>query len=600
MSGPYNMPPPSRVERTGTIVTAELAARAGRSPDYAAENEALHSLAQALAASDSAMLQKLVDTALALCGAGSAGISLRESGSGNPCYRWVAVAGRCAHLVGHVIPIANSPAGVAIGLNSPQLFSLPEQHFDCMADVAPHVTEELVVPVPGNPEPMGALWVMSHDDHRFDSEHRRILTSLATFTSAALTIAEAKSAAEARANEAEKARNELSEAENAKDNFIATLGHELRGPLSPIESALGAAQKLATGSPAVLSALALANRQVQQLKRIVGDLLDAAKGRHGKLSVHPTHCLLGDIVKDAIGAASEEAERRHHQLHVNLPAYPLPVFADAARLTQVISNVLGNAVKYTPPGGEITLQVDAPDPNTIPEHDSTPREVVVTVRDNGMGISRDLLPRVFDLFSQSRCARTAAEGGLGLGLSVVKYLVQAHQGDVSISSEGEGKGTEVAVRLPIVRRSAVEYTGPTSHGITPARILLVDDNADALEALAMLLAFDGHEVKRAYSGEAALSLVESFVPDVALIDIHMPGMDGNELARLLRQRSRLTTTRLVALTGYIDHGGHDSAAVFDCYLVKPPSLEDLADVLKAKTKLPPLGSADGEFQLNRL
>ncbi|KXV09496.1 hybrid sensor histidine kinase/response regulator [Caballeronia megalochromosomata] len=580
MSGSSKRPPATAAERFGTVVTAELYARAGRLPDYAAENEALHALARAFSASDSAMLQQLVDTALALCGAGSAGISLREAEAGEPCYRWVAVAGRCAHLVTHIIPIDDSPAGVAIASNAPQLFSFPTQRFRCLADVAQQVTEELVVPIPGNPEALGALWVMSHDDHRFDSEHRRILTSLATFTSAALTIAGAKSDAEARAKEAEKARNALSEAEEAKDNFIATLGHELRGPLGAIDSALEAAQKLATGSPAVLSALALANRQVRQMKRIVGDLLDAAKGRHGKLSVHPTHCLLGDIVKDAVGATSEEAERRHHQLHVNLPAYPLTVFADAARLTQVISNVLGNAVKYTPPGGEITLEVDAPDPNTIPEHDSTPREVIITVRDNGMGISHDLLPRVFDLFSQSKCARMVAEGGLGLGLSVVKYLVQAHQGEVSISSEGQGRGTEVVLRLPIIRRGDVEHTGPTTHGIPPARILLVDDSADAMEALSMLLALDGHEVRRACDGRAALSLVESFVPDVALIDIHMPGMDGYELARQLRQRSQCSSTRLVALTGYIANDAQNSEKVFDCYLVKPPSLEDLADELK--------------------
>jgi signal transduction histidine kinase len=577
------VPAATRVQQAGALITAELDVRSRRLPDYAAENSALHALAQALTASDEAMLQKLVDTALALCGAGSAGISLRERVDGqSPAFRWVAVAGRCADLAGHLLPVDDSPGGVAIALGSPQLFAFPKLHFDCLKQVVADVTEELVVPVTGTPEPWGALWVMSHDGHhQFDDEHRRILTSLANFTCAALTIAEAKVDAEARAMEAESARNALSEAERAKDNFIATLGHELRGPLAPIDSALGVAQKLAVDNPAVLSALAVANRQVQQLKRIVSDLLDAARGRHGKLSVRRTQALLGDIVKDAIGAVSEEAKRRQHQLHATQPAYPVTVFADSARLTQVISNLLMNAVKYTPRGGEITLEVDAPDSRAIPEHDSTPRDVVITISDNGMGIPRDLLPRVFDLFSQSRSARAGTEGGLGLGLSVVKYLVQAHQGEVSVFSEGDGKGTAVTLRLPIVHRSTTGHSAQTSHGIAPARILLVDDNADSTEALAMLLTLDGHEVQRAQTGVEALSIVESFIPDIALIDINMPGMGGHELARLLRERAQCSSTRLVALTGYTGTSSDPAAeeSGFDCVLIKPPSLEDLAYVL---------------------
>jgi signal transduction histidine kinase len=189
---------------------------------------------------------------------------------------------------------------------------------------------------------------MSHDgNHYFDSEDRRILTSLANFTCAALTITKAKADGEARAEEAEAAKNALAAAEANKDNFIAMLGHELRGPLAPVDSAPAAAQKMAAGNPSVLSALAVANRQVRQLKRLVSDLLDASRIRHGKLSVRPAYGLLGDIVKDAMAAVTEEAERRQHQLHVTLPPYPVTVFADAARLTQVVSNLLGNAVKYT-------------------------------------------------------------------------------------------------------------------------------------------------------------------------------------------------------------------------------------------------------------
>ncbi|EEF24464.1 two-component sensor histidine kinase bacteria, putative, partial [Ricinus communis] len=319
---------------------------------------------------------------------------------------------------------------------------------------------------------------------------------------------------------------------------------------------------------------------VQQLKRIVSDLLDASRIRTGKLGVHRAYGLFGDIIKDAMGTVREDAEKRQHRLRAEQPPYPLTVFADAGRLTQVFSNLLGNAVKYTPPGGEIVLHVQACDPSTIPEHDSTPREVVVTVRDNGMGIAPDLLPHVFDLFTQAAGVRMRAEGGLGVGLSVVRYLVNAHGGEITISSDGEGKGTEVIVRLPIVCRSQVAHAAPTTHGIPPARILLVDDMPDATEALSILLTLDGHEVKRAQSGPEALSLVESFTPNVALIDINMPGMDGHELARLLRQRPQCASTRLVALTGYTARTAESVADEFDCYLAKPPSLEDLAEVLQ--------------------
>ncbi|WP_371880892.1 ATP-binding protein [Caballeronia sp. S22] len=565
------------------LVTAGLDDRSHRSPDYAAENEALHVLAKAFTASETVMLQTLVDTALALCDAGSAGISLRERDALRPsAFRWAALSGCCSDMVGHVIPTDNnSPAGVALELDAPQLFAYPKRRFACLADVTPEITEQLVVPVPGLTEPWGALWVMSHDERRhFDSEHRRLLTSLASFTCAALSTAQAKAEALARAEEAETARNALAAAEAEKDRFIAVLGHELRNPLGPIDTGLEAAQKLAANSPAVLSALALVNRQVAHLRRLVNDLLDASRIRHEKLSIVPAYCLLGDIVKDSVAAVSEEAEQRQQQLHTTMPPYPVSVIADAGRLTQVIANLLRNSVKYTPARGEISLRVDAPDPATLAEHDSAPREAVITVRDNGVGIEPGLLPGVFEMFAQSPSVLMRSEGGLGLGLSVVRYLVQAHQGQVSISSEGEGQGTEVTLRLPIVCRSRVKHTSATTHGIAHQRILLVDDSADATEALAMLLTLDGHEVKRAQSAAEALAIVESFTPDVALIDVNMPEIDGRELAGMLRQRVQCSETRLVALSGVAFPEPAGAENKFDCYLLKPPSLEELADVLR--------------------
>ncbi|SAL86850.1 PAS/PAC sensor hybrid histidine kinase [Caballeronia arvi] len=592
MQGPSEFSMVERIQRAGSIITSQLDARCRRSSDYAAESAALHALAKAFTTSHGAMLQTLADTALALCCAGSAGISLRESRPGQPdILRWIAVSGRCAHLVGHVIPTDESPAGIALRLGAPQLIAFPKRQFPCLSVIEPDITEELVVAVPGTPGPRGALWVISHDAAvQFDSEHRRILTSLADFAFAALNVADAKADAEARAAEAEAARQSLVQVEENKDNFIATLAHELRCPLAPIDTALEAAKKLAAENPAVLSALALAHRQVQQIKRLVADLLDASRVRHGKLCVNLEYCLIGDIIKDAMAAVGEDARRRRHHLRATLPPYPVAVYADSVRLTQIICNVLSNAVKYTPPGGEITLLLEAPDLGAMAGDEHSRSDAVISVTDTGIGISPDLLPRVFELYSQSPYLGTHADGGLGLGLSVVKYLVQAHHGTVTVMSDGEGKGTCVTMRLPIVCKNGIGHAALTTHGIPPARILLVDDSCDATEALSMLLALDGHEVRRAQSGPEALTIVDTFTPDVALLDVHMPCMDGPTLAGLLRQHPKCSKIRLVALTGDAAPTERETGA-FDCYLTKPPALEDLKYVLNAER--PERGLADG-------
>lgn len=566
------------------LVTPTLDTRPHRQPDYAAESSAMHRLAQALTSSDGVMLQTLSDMALSLCEAGSAGIGLLETDAdGAPVFRWVAVSGACVPAVGSTTPIADCPSGVTLELGAGQLFSFPQRHFSSLKDVSPEIIEKLVVPIPGEPEPWGTVWVMSHDGaHLFDTEDRRILTSLANFTCAALTMTRAKADAEARAAEAEAARNALALAEARKDDFIATLSHELRNPLAPIDSALATARKLATDNPAVLSALGIADRQMRILKRLVSDLLDASRIRHGKLSVRLSYGLLQDIVADAVTAMKAHANNGEHRLHLSVPSYPVTVHADPARLTQVISNLLANALKYTPPGGDVTLLVAAPDLSTEPVEDSLPCNAVIKVRDNGAGISPSLLPHVFDMFAQSASASRRAEGGLGIGLAVVKHLVAAHNGTVTIASAGEGQGTEVTLQLPIVCERMGEPVVTATHTMAPIRILLVDDNVDTTEALGMLLELEGHEVKTAQSGPDALSIVESFTPDVALIDITMPGMDGLELAQLLRLRAQCALTKLVALTGYTDATSQLQCdeRLFDCHLTKPLSLDDLANVLR--------------------
>ncbi|SEI28597.1 hybrid sensor histidine kinase/response regulator [Paraburkholderia hospita] len=424
---------------------------------------------------------------------------------------------------------------------------------------------------------------MSHDrEHLFDGEDRRILTRLANFTCAALTMARAKADAETRAAEAEAARNAVALAEARKDDVIATLSHELRNPIATVDSALAAARKLAAAYPDVSSALGVADRQMQLLKRLVGDLLDAPRIKHGKLSVQPSYGLLQDIVADAVTAMRSDVNGGQHRLHVAVPPYPVTVHADLVRLTQVVSNVLSNAVKYTPPGGDITLSVEAPDLDIAHTEGPSPCDAVITVKDNGAGISASALPHVFDMFAQSASARKHAAGGLGIGPAVVRHLVTAHNGTVNIASTGEGQGTEVTIRLPIVCKSTGEPTTTTARPIAPKRILLVDDCADATEALGTLLELQGYEVKRATSGTDALSIVESFAPDVALIDISMPDIDGPELAQLLRLRAECSLTRLVALTGSSDVTSRPETdeRIFDAHLIKPLSLDDLENVLR--------------------
>ncbi|SAK90624.1 PAS/PAC sensor hybrid histidine kinase [Caballeronia glebae] len=572
-----------RALRAGTLVTPALSVRPYRPPNFAAESEAMHRLAQALTSSNGAMLQTLSDMAVQLCKAGSAGIGLRENdAAGVPVLRWVAVSGECAAAIGTTTPIADSPSGIALELAAGQVFSYPQRHFACLERVTPEVVEELVVPIPGEPEPWGTLWVMFHDGKNvFDAEDCRILSNLANFTCAALTIGRAKAEAEARAAEAEAARNALALSEARKDDLIATLSHELRNPIAPIDSALAAVRKLVTDMPAALSALDIADRQLRLLKRLVGDLLDASRIRHGKLAVRPTYGLLQDTVADAVAATKADIDKGQRRLTITVPSYPVTVHADSARLTQVVSNLLSNAVKYTAPGGEISLVVEAPEPSIESTLDSSPRLAVVTVKDNGAGISPLLLPHVFEMFAQSASARQHAEGGLGIGLAVVKHLVTAHNGTVAIASAGEGQGTEVTVQLPIVCARPEGWNLTATRGMAPMRILLVDDSADATDALGTLLELEGHEVRRAQSGPDALRVVESFAPDLALIDISMPGMNGLELAQLLRLRAQCCQTKLVSLTGYTDGAGRfeTDERIFDCHLTKPLSLDDLADVL---------------------
>ena len=582
--------PPSasllRARSAGILKTDELGNRAGRSPDYGAECVALRRLARALVASDLALLQSLADSALKLCRAGSAGISLPEDGGDDRgSLYWTATAGLCDKLVGHAVPCEDSPSGIALELGGPQLLAYPQRHFACLPALEPEVVEELVVPIPGDGEPWGTIWVMSHEHGRvFDEEDARLLESLASFAGAVLSMSRSKDAAIAEAAQARAAREALQLSDTRKDEFLAMLGHELRNPIAAIDSAIKVARRIAQVQQGASGMLDIAERQMRQLKRLTDDLLDASRIKQGKVPIVRTHGNVQDIVGDALSSVASDIEWHGNTLTTDLPAAPVTVYADTARLTQVVTNLLSNAIKYTPRGGTIALsvQAEASPPGDAPVAVAGQDRfdtLVITVKDDGIGIDPAFLPNVLDMFSQH--AADAQGGGLGVGLAIVRRMVELHNGTVTVHSDGKGLGTLVQARLPVVCAGPVE-AGAAQPGTLPAlRILLVDDNTEALRALGMLLELDGHEVRLAASGEDALDIAGGFTPDVALIDIGLPGIDGFQLAQSLRALPAFAGTRLVALSGYASEAdkARGAAAGFDFHLAKPLAMDALASIL---------------------
>ena len=356
---------------------------------------------------------------------------------------------------------------------------------------------------------------------------------------------------------------QLRAAAAAKDQFLALLGHELRNPLSAVRNAIVTAR---LDEKRRDHALEIAGRQSEHLSRLVDDLLDVARITQGKIRLRREHVALDDpLERAAEGVRSVIAERGQT---LSISGSELLVDADPARLEQIIGNLLSNAAKYTPPGGRIEVVV---------EREGT--EAVVRVRDNGSGIAPDVLPHIFDLFTQGDTQLDRAQGGLGIGLTVVQRLVELHGGHVEAHSAGPGRGAEFIVGLPALPAGEAQTMVPprARGGLSGVHVLVVEDNPDAAEALKMLLELHRHRVCVAHDGPEALDAVRAEVPAIALVDIGLPGMDGYELVRRLRQQPSLERTTLVALSGY----GRDEdkaralAAGFHFHLTKPLDAERL-------------------------
>lgn len=356
-------------------------------------------------------------------------------------------------------------------------------------------------------------------------------------------------------------------AARAKDEFLAVLGHELRNPLAPIISALHLLKARGLeGTPEY----AVVTRQVGHLTRLVDDLLDVSRIVQGKVELRRERLDLRDVLRQSLETADSRFRERGHTLHVTLGAQPLTVLGDRARLGQVVTNLLLNAAKYTPPGGQVWLQagLDGSD-------------VQVEIRDTGQGISAELLPHIFELFVQGRQAPDRQDGGLGLGLMVVRQMVLLHGGTVTAVSPGPGGGSTFTVRLPfalMTERRDAGAAGPDA--VRPLRILVVDDNRDATDMLTRLLSLDGHTVAVAHDGPAALELAAHFAPEIALLDLGLPGMSGEDLGRALLATGP-DAPRCVAITGYGQQSdlARTRTAGFAAHLLKPVEHETLRAVL---------------------
>jgi PAS domain S-box-containing protein len=372
---------------------------------------------------------------------------------------------------------------------------------------------------------------------------------------------------------------QLRDADRRKDEFLATLAHELRNPLAPLRNAVQV-MKLAAGDPAaVAKAREMMERQLGQMVHLIDDLMDVSRITRGKLQLRRERVDLASVVRGAVEVSRPGIEASAHRLAVALPPEPVFLDADPTRLTQVLSNLLTNAAKYTERGGHIQL--------TAARHGG---EVVVSVSDTGIGIAPEHLPRLFEMFSQVSSALDRSQGGLGIGLALVRGLVEMHGGSVEARSGGLGRGSEFVVRLPAADGPATGQGPPPGGGTVPARtgrrVLVTDDNRDAADSLAVMLRLGGHEVHTAYDGHAAVEAAARLRPDVAVLDIGMPGMTGYEVARRIRSEPWGRAVVLVALTGWGQEEDKRRAteAGFDRHLTKPVDPAALDGLLAATPK----------------
>jgi two-component system, chemotaxis family, CheB/CheR fusion protein len=694
------------------LSTADLSRRSTRPPDYQAETKALLALVKVLRQSPEQVLQVLADTVLRLCGGDSAGINLLEEDAERKVFRWHAVAGSWSRYRWNTTPRDDSPSGLTLDRNRTLLFSRPHRHFTQFAGLQPLPTEALFTPISMGGQPVGTVWVVTHDgQHPFDAEDRRVLEDLATFAAFSYEVltstgtseqrarklqqheeelqrrrAELATAEELRARlaaivessddaiiskdlqgvvtswnggaerlfgytaaeaigrpitiiipadrlheeqtilerlkrgepiehfettrvrkggttievsltvspvrdgsgrvigasktarditERKRADEELREADRRKSEFLAILAHELRNPLAPIRNALEILRLTFDDGKVERPEMAVLDRQVGHVVRLVDDLLDLSRVSRGRIELRRKVVELTSIVNDAVEAVRPLCAEMDHELTVTLAPQRTYVNADPLRLVQALSNLLNNACKFTDRGGRIRVIVDRKG-----------TEAVIRVQDTGVGIAAEQLSRIFEMFAQVDASLERARGGLGIGLTLVRYLVEAHGGTVEAHSAGVGQGSEFIVRLPVVPRPrpsvSPDPVGTKDAGMLRRRILVVDDNRDATETLARVLELGGHEVHTAHDGLEAVDVAAELQPDAVLLDIGLPKLNGYDAARRIREQPAGKDVFLVALTGWGQPEDRRRAqdAGFDAHLVKPVDHAHLAKLLR--------------------
>ena len=375
---------------------------------------------------------------------------------------------------------------------------------------------------------------------------------------------------------AQELQDEAETAVQRQTEFLSMLAHELRNPLAPIAMAADLLEKISSAHPQLPKIQQIIARQVSHMKRLLDDLLDASRVSNGKIALKKSRLLLADVVQSAVEISQPVLNSHNQELMIDLPLHSVVIDGDATRLSQVFSNLLINASKYSPPGKSISLSA----------RHSADGMLAVSIKDQGVGIDPEVQSYIFDLFAQAPRTLDRSEGGLGIGLSMVRTLVELHGGSVQVRSDGLGHGSEFIVVLPLVgKQELLEADLPvpatTATTASSCRILIIEDNVDANETLNFCLSSEGHAVASAFDGPTGLSMAKKGNFDVVMCDIGLPGMDGYEVLRQLKVSDVEHLPYCIAMTGYDsrDHRDHAEKAGFDSYLVKPVSLETLQKIV---------------------
>jgi signal transduction histidine kinase len=425
------------------------------------------------------------------------------------------------------------------------------------------VRSYLAVPVKSRSgEVFGGLFLGHPEPARFDQRHERLVEGVAAQAAIAIDNARLYEASQAQLANRERAEASLRDSDRRKDEFLATLAHELRNPLAPIRQAVNISQNPAATEAQKAWSHEVITRQVQHMSLLLDDLLDISRITRGTLELRRKRTQLANVVDSAVETARPALEAKRHSLTVHLPQVPVFLEVDPLRLAQVLSNLLTNAAKYTDPEGHVRVIGEI-----------VGGEVLVRVIDDGIGITHEALPEIFTMFSQVRSVEDRSDGGLGIGLALSRGLIELHGGRLEAHSAGLGQGSEFVVRLPVGVHAQAEPAAPIAPAAAPnrrRRVLVADDNVDAGESLAMLLRLDGHEVELASNGSQAVELFDRMRPEVAILDIGMPGLNGYEVAQRIRQKVK-NGVMLIAVTGWGQAADKARAAAsgFDHHFTKP-------------------------------